>query len=270
MRRSPNYDDASIDSLIGPPDANGCRYWRSDSAPESGGRPRIQVNGNPVPAARYVLARKLGRPLRKKELACHSCDVPPCCNPDHLFPGTAKDNSVDMLMKGRHGGMQGNILTPEAIDSIRYSREAPRLLAITHKISDATVRKIKCVATWDRIPLRRSSNPPYDVLLPHGFESSCYVDLKKTLAWKLAPMPPLEIIMPTREPGSRITQTDVTPIRYDPRPVKEIAASYGVSEAAIRKMKSLETWSLVPLLRTGADMPMKPVGYDGPIPRHLR
>lgn len=32
---------------------------------------------------------------------CHSCDNPKCCNPYHLFLGTAKDNVQDALKKGR-------------------------------------------------------------------------------------------------------------------------------------------------------------------------
>lgn len=32
---------------------------------------------------------------------CHSCDQPACCNPDHLFLGTQKDNVYDMINKGR-------------------------------------------------------------------------------------------------------------------------------------------------------------------------
>lgn len=35
------------------------------------------------------------------DLACHTCDNPPCVRPDHLFDGTSQQNLVDGLRKGR-------------------------------------------------------------------------------------------------------------------------------------------------------------------------
>lgn len=43
------------------------------------------------------------------KLICHHCDNPKCVNPDHLYAGTAKDNRVDNLLRGRNtaGGPAG-------------------------------------------------------------------------------------------------------------------------------------------------------------------
>ncbi|KKL59009.1 hypothetical protein LCGC14_2219670 [marine sediment metagenome] len=37
---------------------------------------------------------------------CHTCDIPHCVNPDHLFTGTQKDNQADMANKGRAIGFR--------------------------------------------------------------------------------------------------------------------------------------------------------------------
>lgn len=70
-------------------------------------------------AHRWLLGYLRGKPLGFGEMACHHCDNPPCCNPAHLFVGTAKDNAQDMVAKGRSAQQkkdhcpQGHPYSPE-------------------------------------------------------------------------------------------------------------------------------------------------------------
>lgn len=50
---------------------------------------------------RWLLGELRGVPLSRGELACHHCDNPPCCRPDHLYVGTSLDNHRDMHARGR-------------------------------------------------------------------------------------------------------------------------------------------------------------------------
>lgn len=76
-------------------------------------------------ASRVALYVKLGRLLDPNMLACHTCDNPPCVNPDHLYEGTSKQNTADMISRNRRngshvlGGLATRKLTLEQVVEIR-------------------------------------------------------------------------------------------------------------------------------------------------------
>ena len=56
-----------------------------------------------VPSHRYAYVYHSKKALTPGILICHHCDNPRCCNPNHLFEGTAQDNAKDRISKGRQG-----------------------------------------------------------------------------------------------------------------------------------------------------------------------
>lgn len=61
----------------------------------------VSVNGYPALAHRIAYLFDSGFIPDDVPFVLHCCDNPPCCNPDHLWLGTAADNYADMVAKGR-------------------------------------------------------------------------------------------------------------------------------------------------------------------------
>lgn len=82
---------------------------------------------------------------------CHECDVPACCNPDHLFLGTQKENVHDMIKKGRKAVTYGDKsfnrfnhkLSEEQIKEIRKDKRILSIIAEDYGIVKSHVSMIK-------------------------------------------------------------------------------------------------------------------------------
>jgi hypothetical protein len=83
-------------------DENGCLIWTGPV--DRGGYGEMKFENGPkrvtFRAHRAAYEVACG-PIPNGMFVCHTCDVPLCCNPEHLFLGSHQDNMDDMARKGR-------------------------------------------------------------------------------------------------------------------------------------------------------------------------
>lgn len=92
-------------------------------------------------------------PIPEGKCVCHRCDNPPCCNPAHLFLGTKKDNSEDMVRKGRHKRALAKV-TVEQVHAIRAratAGEHPVKIAEDVGLHRCTVANIVFRRSWANV-----------------------------------------------------------------------------------------------------------------------
>lgn len=80
--------------------ATGCILWTG--ARHERGYGLVWFEGRKQRVSRVVFKVLKKRPLRRRELALHSCDNPPCFNPDHLHRGSHRRNMLECIARGRH------------------------------------------------------------------------------------------------------------------------------------------------------------------------
>lgn len=72
-----------------------CWPWKANRSPNGYGM--FSLGGRKQSAHRLASGLRTGDPGH----VLHRCDNPPCCNPAHLYVGSAQDNVDDMYRRGR-------------------------------------------------------------------------------------------------------------------------------------------------------------------------
>lgn len=83
---------------------SGCWEWSGNLGRDGYGK--VTRANKTVRAHRLAYETWVG-PIPEGHVVIHSCDNPPCINPEHLRPGTHQENTHDMLAKGRGRWQKG-------------------------------------------------------------------------------------------------------------------------------------------------------------------
>ncbi len=121
-RHIPNYTTRQIKGFwegINILDKNSCWEWKRSVNKDGYGRTGV--------AGQDLIAHRVAYFLHYNEnpmqlVVCHKCDNPICCNPHHLFLGTNKENTLDMVSKGRNQIGENHIrakITEEEVSKIK-------------------------------------------------------------------------------------------------------------------------------------------------------
>ncbi len=126
-----------------------------DGSRTAAGYGRVFMDGKQFYAHRLAWALHNGADPAGKVVR-HTCDNPPCVNPEHLVIGTQRDNVDDKVARGRQQRGEvapGAVLTESAIQYIKLNPEKLfwRELAAKFGCAKATIGDVVRGRTWTHV-----------------------------------------------------------------------------------------------------------------------
>lgn len=131
----------------------GCWDWRGAKHPHGYGLLFRKRGERPAAAHRLSYEIHFG-PIPPNMRVCHRCDNPPCNNPEHLFLGTAKDNTRDMIEKGRVARgerIASAKLSASDVLRIRSDTRTQKAIAADYGVRRQTISKLKSGKRWGHL-----------------------------------------------------------------------------------------------------------------------
>jgi hypothetical protein len=148
--------------------SDGCWEWTGHTG--SKGYGRFRVNNKFYGAHRFSWMLTNGE-IPKGIFVCHQCDNPSCVRPSHLFLGTPKDNTQDMIRKKRRKQIYGV------------------------RVSNPGEKNPRAKLNWVIVNrLREEYIPKYGALIglarKYGLDESIVGDVVRYRCWHQNPNPP--------------------------------------------------------------------------------
>lgn len=139
---------------------SGCWLWRGTI--DSKGYGQMRLIGRRHYRCHRISYQFFVGAIPPGKMILHSCDIKNCVNPEHLRPGTAKDNMQDALKRNRLKPARGErsgraILTEDLVIWIRenskpYDKHLSRAaLARKFGVSASTIRELILKNNWKHL-----------------------------------------------------------------------------------------------------------------------
>lgn len=150
-------------------DPNGCWLWTAHRDHKGYGRMTCRSDrGRKIPLVHRISWELHHGPIPDGMGVLHRCDNPPCCNPDHLFLGTAMDNTQDCITKDRFPRgerVSGAKMTEEKVIEMRrrFAEGETNISALARDfgICRQTATRIVRGENWAHIPFAAKSQGQY-------------------------------------------------------------------------------------------------------------
>jgi hypothetical protein len=142
--------------LLSYTDRNECGCWIWRRAKSDFGYGIVYRPGVGLVRAHRMAWEMTQGPIPSGLVVLHKCDTPACINPDHLRIGTKKQNSEDMVLKGRTNGPKGERcarakLTQEQVLAIRLDGRTTVEIAAEYGVHHSNISRIKRGLRWSHI-----------------------------------------------------------------------------------------------------------------------
>ena len=108
----------------------------------------FRISGKTIRAHRFSLELHKGK-LQTGYFALHTCDNPPCCNPNHLYAGTLLQNIHDKMERGT----QIQKLDPDSVRYIRSQRGKQTQVALAAElgVSIPLICRVQSRRIWGHV-----------------------------------------------------------------------------------------------------------------------